>query len=537
MGYDSRCLDLGTRLGDEYSGDRATIAAHGAAAMIIITSVRMGYVIGKNGELLAFASPDDEPYNIYSPRRPPAASRLTGRWHGTARGLRYTVTWSPFTNMPRHLRRMKKSRAAVLSLLLARLLLLVARPCSESDVYPGYPLPKQLSIDAVRPYPQLVGCTELDLANVELSSAEAVLLARCIAFAENGEFRNISVLNGIFAVNLDGVSVGDGGAAVIAAAVAPTGPLPIKVDVAMAAAKISSVGAAALASALSAAHSTLSELRLDWNGEIGDAGARSIGSALRGNKVLGVLGLERCGIGDEGAAGLSGPLATAPTVAQHAADLASGGPVIAAALADAVRAAAASLRELYLEGNRIGPTGAEALGASLRSSRLEKLGLALNPIGPQGAVHLAAALKHNTALVSLDLAFCKIGDEGAVAVATALRSNTKLRDLRLEGNDIGTRGAAALADALRINPVALRSLNLRLNGLDEDAATDLLSAIRHAKSTPEAGGGLDRILVEYNHRLPVAGVELPIMPRLITQGTLDALAAAVAPADAAGDGH
>ena len=86
------------------------------------------------------------------------------------------------------LRRMKKSRAAVLSLLLARLLLLVARPCSESDVYPGYPLPKQLSIDAVRPYPQLVGCTELDLANVELSSAEAVLLARCIAFAENGEF-------------------------------------------------------------------------------------------------------------------------------------------------------------------------------------------------------------------------------------------------------------------------------------------------------------------------------------------------------------
>ena len=56
MGYDSRCLDLGTRLGDEYSGDRATIAAHGAAAMIIITSVRMGYVIGKNGELLAFAS-------------------------------------------------------------------------------------------------------------------------------------------------------------------------------------------------------------------------------------------------------------------------------------------------------------------------------------------------------------------------------------------------------------------------------------------------------------------------------------------------
>ena len=55
MGYDSRCLDLGTRLGDEYSGDRATIAAHGAAAMsITTTSVRMGYVFGKNVELLPF---------------------------------------------------------------------------------------------------------------------------------------------------------------------------------------------------------------------------------------------------------------------------------------------------------------------------------------------------------------------------------------------------------------------------------------------------------------------------------------------------
>jgi hypothetical protein len=31
-------------------------------------------------------------------------------------------------------------------------LIVVARPCSESDIYPGYPLPKDREFGSVRPY-------------------------------------------------------------------------------------------------------------------------------------------------------------------------------------------------------------------------------------------------------------------------------------------------------------------------------------------------------------------------------------------------
>ena len=151
-----------------------------------------------------------------------------------------------------------------------------------------------------------------------------------------------------------------------------------------------------------------------------------------------------------------------------------------------------------------------------------------------GARNLAEALRRNAHLVSLDLAHCEIGDEGAVAIGNALRSNTVLRELRLQGNGIGRAGAQALADAVRINPVALRSLNLRLNSLDESAALDLLDAARSAYRTAyaaehrggERGAGLESLRLEDNHLLATAGGSAP---QLITASTLAAVAAEVRP--------
>ena len=361
----------------------------------------------------------------------------------------------------------------------------------------------------------------MDLANAKLSSDEAMQLARAIAYAENGLFRNVSVLGGIAKVVLDGVNLGDSSVAVLAGAFGSAVALPLNVSLAVSNAGIAEAGALSLAKGLSATGSTIASLRLDWNANVGDVGAEAIGKALHGNRVLRVLGLERCGVGDLGATGLAASLATAPTSTAHAATVAAGGEAIAAAEAAAVASAASSLRELYLEGNRIGPTGAAALSVALRNSHLEHLGLALNPIGPDGAASLAEALKHNNALLSLDLANCGIGDDGAVALGGALRNNQVLRELRLQGNGIRARGSAALAEALRINPVGLRSLNLRLNRLDEPAAKALLDAVKHAKSVmPQAGQSLASLSLEYNRALPEVGHRAP---QPVLAATLEAI--------------
>jgi hypothetical protein len=414
--------------------------------------------------------------------------------------------------------------AAPVGVLLGLVGLTAARPCSESDVYPGWPLPTADAVRSTRPYPELLGCTQLDLANVELSSEQSLTLSRAITFAENGEFRNVSVLHGISSLVLDGVPLGDAGATVLSDAFGPQdGPLPLNVSLRLAAAGVGAFGASALAGALGSAHSAIQSLRLEWNHAIGDAGSSSIGKALRGNRALRVLGLERCGVGDAGVTQLAAALsvagedACATTVAGSA-----------AARACATATAQPLLEELYLEGNDVGADGARALGAALRTSRLKRLGLALNPIGPEGGRHLAAALKSTqTTLEFLDLSNCQIGDGGAIAIGAALRGNTALRELRLYGNGIGRAGAAALADAVRINPVALRVLNLRLNELDATAGEDLLHAVRHAKTTPEAGPGLERLHVEHNGVLAPLGAASP--PEPITSGLLAEIESALHP--------
>ena len=135
--------------------------------------------------------------------------------------------------------------------------------------------------------------------------------------------------------------------------------------------------------------------------------------------------------------------------------------------------------------------------------------MALNPIGPQGAQHLARALKQNAHLRELDLADCGIGDDGAEALGIMLRSNTVLRKLKLQGNRIGSRGAEAIAAALRING-ALRELNLRGNNLDAPAGVTLLDAVRHTKSTPQAGPSLSALYLEHCYVLPTLEAPAPM---------------------------
>jgi Ran GTPase-activating protein (RanGAP) involved in mRNA processing and transport len=98
------------------------------------------------------------------------------------------------------------------------------------------------------------------------------------------------------------------------------------------------------------------------------------------------------------------------------------------------------LKRLVLRANAIGDTGAARLADALEASHLEVLDLQGNRIGPVGAQSLAAGLqvrrRHRPR--------CTRSDGGA---ARAQRSRT-LVSLNLRGNSIDDMGAAAIAGAL-----------------------------------------------------------------------------------------
>ena len=271
------------------------------------------------------------------------------------------------------------------------------------------------------------------------------------------------------ALLLDGTPIGDHGATVLADALAPDEPLEFDVSLALGATGLGAIGGIALAAALRSKTSRLLSVSLNWNEQLGDDGAAAIGNALVGNVALRELGLARCGISDAGAARLGLGLQGRSSV----------------------------LHTLELEGNAIGPAGAQALGTALETNMgLDSLGLALNHLGADGAAALALGLRRNANLTSLNLAGCELGDDGAVALALALRSNEVLRDLNLQNNGIGSRGGAAIASMLRINR-SLRRLNLRLNQLGEASATTLLDAVTNGEAAL-FGNGSVAVLLEHN---------------------------------------
>ena len=110
----------------------------------------------------------------------------------------------------------------------------------------------------------------------------------------------------------------------------------------------------------------------------------------------------------------------------------------AVAVLAAVLEANTTLTNLDLQGNNIGPAGAESLATALKTNTtLTNLDLSYNNIGSAGAESLATALKTNTTLTNLNLSLNNIGPAGAESLATALKTNTTLKQLILgHGNDI-----------------------------------------------------------------------------------------------------
>jgi len=125
----------------------------------------------------------------------------------------------------------------------------------------------------------------------------------------------------------------------------------------------------------------------------------------------------------------------------------------------------AGLRQLLLEGNRLGPEAVSALAGSAFAESLEELTLTDNPLGAEGAVRLS----HSPlwpGLRSLSLFHCQLGDEGVLALARA--GPTALTDLDLGENGLGPRAARALANSPLLAGLSRLGLNGNLLG-DEGA--------------------------------------------------------------------
>ncbi|CAK0840098.1 unnamed protein product [Prorocentrum cordatum] len=110
--------------------------------------------------------------------------------------------------------------------------------------------------------------------------------------------------------------------------------------------------------------------------------------------------------------------------------------------------AAPRLRELCLEGNRVGDEGAARLAEALRSPgalpQLQVLYLSANRVGDEEALRAPDALHQ---LRKVSLGNNRVGDEGAARLAEALRAPGALPQLQAWGNPLDGPGWAALRAA------------------------------------------------------------------------------------------
>mmetsp|Transcript_48633 Transcript_48633/g.157129 ORF Transcript_48633/g.157129 Transcript_48633/m.157129 type:complete len:199 (+) Transcript_48633:57-653(+) len=162
------------------------------------------------------------------------------------------------------------------------------------------------------------------------------------------------------------------------------------------------------------------------------------------------------------------------------------GDAAGAALADALQANAESrLRELHLNGTRLGPAAGACLAALVRTnSSLEFLNPSDNPqLGDAAGAALAEALQANakTKLCKLWLDDTGLGPLAGASFAALLRTNRSLEWLNLHTNSaLGDAAGVALAGALRENTeTKLRTLKLK----DSDMGSAAREAIEELKRT------------------------------------------------------
>jgi Leucine-rich repeat (LRR) protein len=110
-----------------------------------------------------------------------------------------------------------------------------------------------------------------------------------------------------------------------------------------------------------------------------------------------------------------------------------------------------SLKYLYLEGNKLDELECLAAVLSQDTCAIQELYLGANRVNAKGASQLASCLESNAVLTKIYLEGNAIGPEGAQAFTTALekmQGKAALKHLFVDNNNIGKEGSERLAKAL-----------------------------------------------------------------------------------------
>jgi len=143
------------------------------------------------------------------------------------------------------------------------------------------------------------------------------------------------------------------------------------------------------------------------------------------------------------------------------------------------------LKELHINRSGIGDGGVLFLCEALKVNQtLTELSLRNNSIRCLGASYLSEALQANKTLVSLDLGGNFVGDEGIHHISSALKENVCLSSLSLRSNHIGNLGAGYLARALELNS-GLEVLDMRSNNIYNLGTMTLIESLKSNSSLRE----------------------------------------------------
>ena len=110
----------------------------------------------------------------------------------------------------------------------------------------------------------------------------------------------------------------------------------------------------------------------------------------------------------------------------------------------------------------------------LRSVRVSR-----NDLGSDGVAALAEFVRARAAtLVDLRASSCLMGSEGPATLAGALATCAKLEVLHVGRNGVGGNGAVALVESLQMCRGNFRELGLDWSSIDESGATSLVGALQ-----------------------------------------------------------
>jgi Ran GTPase-activating protein (RanGAP) involved in mRNA processing and transport len=197
------------------------------------------------------------------------------------------------------------------------------------------------------------------------------------------------------------------------------------------------VGVGGLAMAIGSGCTSLRSLSLERNSIDAEGATNFATTALRVSTSLHVLSLAYNTIGNDGVAAIARAVGARNVLQSLNVGknkiTAEGAQQLATNLQDCT-----SLFDLSLFGNRVGATGARAIGALIArpKSTLQFVSLFTCNLGDSGAAALAEMLENVSlpVLVDLDLRFNRIAEDGAIALAAAIEANTDNLNLMRAAN-------------------------------------------------------------------------------------------------------